>query len=474
VEVEEGLSLNDIEYEEVLRLLSLAAGASLTTTTATMTFPLLHVTKVDLPGCDLDELPPCLPQALPNLSILFLSNNCFRIMPEVIGRCRQLQMVAFKSNGMTGIHPDALQPQLRWLILTDNQLSQIPSTSGRCNKLQKLMLSGNALTELPPEMVQCTRLELLRLASNRLVEPPLHLLLQLPSLCWIGLSDNPFLHASNNFSSCLAATSLSSSSLPAFEDLDEDDGEILGQGAGGVVRKVQWKENDGSSYYVAVKTFTGAMTSDGLAAQERTLACAVSGTGPCFVQVLGETPQGSLVMEYLGGYRALASPPSFETCSRDVYDTNISLSYHQAVSVVSKLLQALVTLHRAGICHGDFYAHNILFNDQEEQQQQQQVRLTDFGAAFFYDKQSPYGKLVERTELRAFAVLVEELVEHVVILDEGEQQQQEGNSSTLLSDFVNACRKAAEAEEGFETQLVWWKQRRLQDLAKALDGELDL
>jgi Leucine-rich repeat (LRR) protein len=79
-----------------------------------------------------------------------------------------LQMVSFKSNGLVSIHADALQSQLRWLILTDNQLSYIPSTIGRCIKLQKLMLSGNKLTGLPEEISNCQKLELVRLASNSL------------------------------------------------------------------------------------------------------------------------------------------------------------------------------------------------------------------------------------------------------------------------------------------------------------------
>lgn len=71
---------------------------------------------------------------------------------------------------MKTVHNDALQPQLRWLILTDNQLESLPSTIGRCNILQKLMLSGNNLESLPEGISNCRRLELVRLASNRLNE----------------------------------------------------------------------------------------------------------------------------------------------------------------------------------------------------------------------------------------------------------------------------------------------------------------
>lgn len=126
------------------------------------------VTKLDLPGCNLSELPDELPDALPNISILFLSNNDFQEVPAIIGKCKTLQMVAFKSNKLSTIHPEALQSQMRWLILTDNKIAEIPSTIGRCKKLQKCMLSGNQLTELPDEISECKNLELIRLSSNRL------------------------------------------------------------------------------------------------------------------------------------------------------------------------------------------------------------------------------------------------------------------------------------------------------------------
>jgi len=77
-------------------------------------------------------------------------------------------MVAFKANHLTSIHPDALQPQLRWLILTDNNLTKLPDTIGRCTRLQKFMLSGNQLTELPDSIANCTNLELIRLSCNQL------------------------------------------------------------------------------------------------------------------------------------------------------------------------------------------------------------------------------------------------------------------------------------------------------------------
>lgn len=422
-----------------------------------VSFPLEHVHKLNLTGCGLSLLPVNFEKAFPHLSILFLSNNNFQELPEVIGKCLHLQMVAFKSNQLDSIHPEALQPQLRWLILTDNRISIIPDTIGRCKLLQKCMLSGNRLQAIPQAMEQCTNLELIRLASNQLTEPPM-VLLRLPKLAWIALSDNPFLHK------VLEAHDLSSG-LPILEDLDESNNaaEILGEGASGITRK---REYQGES--VAVKTYSTEvnMTSDGLPEEERRINCAAAILDcPAFIRILGRTRNGSLVMEYLKGYQAIGYPPSFDSCSRDVY-TNDSLVHNmnakQAKMIVSALLQALVELHKQGICHGDFYGHNILVCTEDTSQ----VRLSDFGAAFFYEKESEvssYGTLLERIELRSFAIFVEEVNTH---LEEGEL--------ALLGELVARCRKEdPSSENNFDRVYIWWKQKQLADIAKEFGFGID-
>lgn len=303
-------------------------------------------------------------------------------------------MVSFKSNGMKRIHPDALQPQLRWLILTDNQIDEMPKEIGRCVILQKCMLSGNSLRSLPDEISNCTNLELIRLASNQLQEPPMALL-KLPNLNWVALSENPFL-------SGVAPVSSDAPSLPTLTDPAlQQEGEILGKGASGVTRQVTWNERP-----VAVKTYLGTMTSDGNPQQEKHLSLTASTIqSPCLIQVLGQTPNGSLVMELLQNYQTLAGPPSMESCSRDVYETDQQLTEEQADCMVTGLVEVLRELHDRSITHGDFYGHNILVSQDDPRK----VKLSDFGAAFFYDRNAEYGKYVEQIEMRAFGVLVGEI-----------------------------------------------------------------
>ena len=59
-----------------------------------------NVTIVDLGSCALSSLPVQMPQALPNIKILFLSNNNFVEMPPIISNFTNLEMIAFKGNRM--------------------------------------------------------------------------------------------------------------------------------------------------------------------------------------------------------------------------------------------------------------------------------------------------------------------------------------------------------------------------------------
>jgi serine/threonine protein kinase len=262
-------------------------------------------------------------------------------------------------------------------------------------------------------------------------------LLELPNLAWVALSGNPFIQNSTG------AEQAGKLKLEIIHDIEEGAGQVLGQGAGGITRKVVWKKTDQP---VAVKTYVGAMTSDGSPEEERRMALTVSAkipTSDYLISLLGETPSGSLVMEYLDNYHALAGPPSLESCSRDVYCcASDHMTAEQAISMVSGLLDVLDQLHAHGICHGDFYSHNILVSSDDRFK----VRLSDFGAAFFYDHTTRYGTLLQRSELRAFGHFVSEVQELFV---------QEGKQKIRLQNLANACRTESSS---FAQVNKEWKQ----------------
>lgn len=447
------------------------------------------ITKLDLYNANLSSLPSNLPTYLPNLSILFCMKNQFTTVPEVIGKCPKLQMVSFKSNRIRDIHPLALNAQLRWLILTDNQLTSIPSTIGNCTGLQKLMLSGNLLESLPAEISNCHALELIRLASNRLIEPPMALL-NLPNLSWVAFSGNPFLVVSTRTTT---TTTNNNNNIDddtnekqmeehltewKYNDLDDPSkGVELGKGASGITRKytLPWtvepsthqSEDDTTTFpmQVAVKEYySDSITSDGNPQEERKISMMASSLGcQSLIQVLGKTPRGNLIMELLTDYRVLAGPPSLESCSRDVYEPGMTLSIKQVTAIVEHLLYALMKLHQRGICHGDFYGHNVLISNNNDVDENR-VWLTDFGAAFVYDTASDYGKRVEATERRAFGHFVREISNLMRVV--GDEDDSDGGGSkdhdecerfrAYLEHLANLC-----AHQTFDSLYHdYWRDRK--------------
>lgn len=354
---------------------------------------------LDLSGNQLTDLPVELGQ-LRRLRILFCSDNPFTVLPPAVGRCPELSMVGFKANRIATVPAESLPAKLRWLILTDNAIETLPDELGRRPLLQKLMLAGNPIRSLPETMAACSRLELLRLAANRLPSLPAWLL-TLPRLSWLAYSGNPFAHEweTQSLHALGAIREIAWASLEL--------GELLGQGASGYIHRAVWCDG-AHKVDVAVKLFKGAVTSDGLPASEMAAALA-AGDHPNLTQVLGRVyghPEGvqGVVMRLIEpGYQNLAGPPSFESCTRDVYAPEARFDEATVFRMAQGVASAAAHLHGHGIMHGDLYAHNLLKNSEG------QILLGDFGAASFYGQAgSEVSRALQRLEVRAFGCMLEE------------------------------------------------------------------
>jgi len=331
---------------------------------------------------------------LKRLKILFCSENLFTVLPEVLADCPELDMVGFKSNSIETVPAKALNPNLRWLILTNNRIGNIPAEIGKCHRMQKLMLAGNRLTSLPEEMSQCRNLSLVRIAANRLTGLPAWLL-AMPKLSWLAFSGNLF------------------NTKPEAESIDFIDWSTLqiekqlGEGASGIISKATMGDD---ARPVAVKVFKGAVTSDGLPEDEMH-AYIVAGNHPGLVDLQGQIsahPEGKtgLVMELIPQrFFNLGITPSFESCTRDVFDKDLKLSVEQVLKIAGTIASLAAHLHSKGIMHGDLYAHNTLIDEEGN------TLFGDFGAACFYDKQdAQIAHALERLEVSAFGHLLDDLI----------------------------------------------------------------
>lgn len=376
---------------------------------------------LDLSGNALSSLPDDLPR-LHKLRILFCSENRFTVLPEVLGQCPRLDMVGFKANRIHTVPAASLPAGLRWLILTDNDIAELPASIGQCTGMRKLMLAGNRLHSLPPEMAACTRLELLRIAANRLTELPAWLL-DLPRLSWLAYAGNPFCEATG-----LAPLADAPVASIPWGELEMQ--HKLGEGASGVIHRAVWLRGD-ATRDVAVKLFKGTVTSDGLPHNEMN-ACISAGEHPGLIPVLGRLeahPDGTsgLVLVLIDtGFRDLAGPPSLDSCTRDVYPANLVLMPEAALRIALGIAAVACHLHERGITHGDLYAHNILHCEEGR------AMLGDFGAASFHPPGDPQAaEALERIEVRAFGCLLEELMAHCPGLPE--------TASAMLAELQVRC-----------------------------------
>lgn len=354
---------------------------------------------LDLSGNQLTSLPDDL-QRLTKLRILFASNNPFTELPRALGSCQQLQMVGFKACRIRHVPADSLPQQLRWLILTDNQLTELPPSLGQRHQLQKLMLSCNLLRSLP-DLHHCHQLELLRLASNQLSAIP-PAVLQAPALAWTALGGNPMTQKSEHLTLAISAQTAIS-----YHNLDI--GTLLGAGASGHIYQAL-RTDTGEP--IALKVFKAAYTSDGTPESELAAGLAV-GSHPHLLTPLAPVnghPEGKLAMALPllpADYISLAAPPSFDSCTRDVYAHNIRMTPETAQRLLACIRSAIGHLHVHGVLHGDLYAHNILWDPHTGD-----AILSDFGAAMLTHGLAPqHIAQLQAMEWRAFAHLQTEVLE---------------------------------------------------------------
>ncbi len=356
---------------------------------------------LDLSGNRLRDLPDDL-HRFSKLKILFASDNQFEHLPEGLGRCVSLTMVGFKHNRIRTISPTCLPPNIRWLILTDNCIEQLPDNFGERRQLEKLMLAGNRLTELPRSINQLDKLGLLRISANQLQQFP-DQLLDLPKLAWLAFAGNPFCPAHEAHNDIITIS---------HEQLTV--GEVLGRGASGLISKAHWSAAAdtapaGTAQEFAIKVFHGGITSDGYP-QDELDACLSIAPHPNLVTALAQVhnPNGLLMKLIPDDYRNLGQPPSLDSCTRDTFSLQQSCSRELADGLIQQMTSLVEHLEAARLCHGDLYAHNTLINNDGH------LLFGDFGAASRYHnlntEQQAGIRRIERRALEYFVEDVESLI----------------------------------------------------------------
>jgi hypothetical protein len=303
-------------------------------------------------------------------------------------------MVGFKSCSIESFTASSLPPQLRGLILTDNELAKLPDDIGNLKHLEKLMLAGNYLSELPQSILGCEALELLRIAVNNFEVLP-EWMLELPNLAWYVDAGNPG----------SVRRPVSSSHLPTVAWSNLDIQEKIGESSKNTVYKAHVNGQD-----VAVKLYGLGVTTDGITENEIEASVA-AGTHPNLVSVSGivsgtpDNREGVIMPLISPTYKPLGWPPDFSTLTRDVYPGGTVFTNEFVQKVLTSIADAVRHLHTQGVMHGDIYAHNILADTSGN------CYLGDFGAASLFTPAQ--GQLRKNAESRALQHLKEELTSRI-------------------------------------------------------------
>lgn len=373
---------------------------------------------LDLSNNQLTSIPNL--EKLTNLKIAFFSYNLFTQVPTAFKRCENLYMLGLKGNQIEVFDEDILPLSISWLILTDNKLISLPKSIGDLTRLQKFPLAGNKLTSLPQSMQKCQNLELLRLSANNLTYIP-SWLLQLPKLSWLAFAGNDF--------SITPQVDLDKASIDKLHIK-----ELLGEGASGMIYKAFYSTLDKD---VALKLFKGAITSDGYAVDEMNVYMSI-GKHKSLINVIAKVQEdeklGLLIDLIPATYQNLGYPPNFQTCTRDTFPQDYTMTCETIYKIAKHILSASIHLHERNIMHGDLYAHNILINAKNH------CYLGDFGASSFYED-----KNYEKIEVRAYGCLLDDLLKIC--------SNKENNSFKFLTTIAYTCMQENVKERPFFSEI---------------------
>mmetsp|Transcript_3102 Transcript_3102/g.6733 ORF Transcript_3102/g.6733 Transcript_3102/m.6733 type:complete len:556 (-) Transcript_3102:52-1719(-) len=383
--------------------------------------------KLDLGDNSLSDLPDAIGVLSPSLEILFLSENKFASVPEIIKRLSRLRVLSLRGNHLTDLTTSNMPTKsLVWLILTNNQITKIDPNIQELKLLRKLMLSHNDVAEIPLELGQCKNLELIRLANNNLSNFPIEVLGSLPSLAWISLSGNP-----------MAKSPKSGEKVINEDQVELFTSSILGRGASGIVYRGKFEGKE-----VAVKMFKSqSKGSDGNPEDEAAINGLIQ--HPFVMSALGiiESNEGSstaykgMVMNLLSGTYSIGTVPNFNTVTRDegLSKHAKNMNSDKALSVIWNVASALDYIHSSlGVTHGDVYLHNILMDGSGN------ALLSDWGASWVYGRDgSDFSALIEKIEVLAFGRLVEDLVSWVDLSEQFSRNAQDLLQSITRADLVS-------------------------------------
>lgn len=152
---------------------------------------LTDLQRVYLQACKIPVFPNSL-LGLPNLRFLVIGNSSLNEVPEGIGSLASLEHLGLSQNSLREI-PEAMGTlkRLKTLSLSYNEIRHLPEALGEMQALECLYLDVNKLREFPEPLVNLPSLKSLCLRSNQLTDLP-ESFCSMASLRSLNLENNPW------------------------------------------------------------------------------------------------------------------------------------------------------------------------------------------------------------------------------------------------------------------------------------------
>lgn len=139
---------------------------------------------------------------LTKLRYLIVNNNQLKELPKEIGKAVKLRMLNVENNQLTELPSGLVNAvELEMAFLADNNLIRLPTEFSKCKKLKELNARGNQLTELPKNIGSWVSLQNLQLNNNELTELP-NSIGQLKRLRALDVSHNPLTQLPESLGDC--------------------------------------------------------------------------------------------------------------------------------------------------------------------------------------------------------------------------------------------------------------------------------
>ena len=385
---------------------------------------------VRLKACKLAQLPEGIPELGRRISLLDLADNELTTLPESFAKLEKLKVLFFLKNRFE-VAPDVLGrlPSLYMLSFKSNQLTVFPDAA-LAPTVGWLILTDNKLAALPSN-VGNVPLRKAAFAANRLTSLPeslstcttLELLrisaneLQTLPAGLFSLPKLAWLGVAGNpcsYTNRVAEEAMDALPRVPWSNLRIDDGEPLGSGASGVVRAATM--HDGTR--VAVKRYHAQATSDGRPEDEVKAAVTASGHDNVMRTLFAldsatDTDAGALAL----GLPLLDMARYSVLGNVPSFDSVSRDTYPDGRTFASgKARDWAIAVSRA-LAHlhrkGICHGDAYAHNTLIDDVGDLPAMLSDFGAAWFYPPDSVQAPLIERMEARALGCLLEELAERL-------------------------------------------------------------